>query len=44
MNLGLTDWFRGGEGLKVEELEIKGIRDWVVRGNRWREDESLGTP
>ena len=33
MNLGLTSGLRGGECLKVEEFEIKGVGDRMVRGN-----------
>ena len=44
MNLRLTDRLGGGEGLKVEELKIKSVRDWMVHGNRWREGESFSTP
>ena len=44
MNLGLTSGLGSGEGLKVEELKIKGVRDRVVRGSQWREGESLAAP
>jgi len=32
VNLGLTGGLGGGEGFKVEEFKIKGVRDRVVRG------------
>ena len=44
MKLGLTGGLGGRERLKVEEFKIKGVGDWVVRGNRWGEGESLATP
>jgi len=44
VNLGPTDELGGGESLKVEELEIKGVRHWMVRSSRWRKGESLATP
>jgi len=32
VNLGLIGGLGGGEGLKVEEFKIEGVRDWEVRG------------
>lgn len=43
MELGLTGRL-GGECVKVEEFEIEGVRDWVVRSSRGRKGESSVAP
>lgn len=44
MNPGLTSGLGGSEGLEVEEFEIKGVGDWMVRVSQRREGKSLATP
>ena len=40
VSLGLASGLGGEEGRKVEKFEIEGVRDWVVRGGRWREGKN----